>query len=100
MSGRFRRYRSCRRAGNNFKRYNSSKTSSVKKRARGNAKAAANQNDISEVIINLFKTCYTGVSACVQSGFGIEVEPLSTCAVNIYDLLRRSEFYKSYANMY
>lgn len=107
MSGRYRRGR--RRTWNSgFRRSRSYSTmrSSMAKRSRGNLRAANNQNDTSDVVINLMKSVDVGVSG----GFTYQMDgeqPVNhskisqgTCALNIYDLLRKSDFYNSYANMY
>lgn len=107
MSGRFRRGR--RRTWNSGYRrsrgYASGRTS-IAKRSRGNLRAANNQNDTSDVVINLMKSVDVGISGGFTYRYDAE-QPVDhraikagTCALNIYDLLRKSEFYNSYANMY
>jgi len=102
MSGRFGnrwRYRSRVRYARG--RYSGRRVGAAR-RARGNQRAANQQNDISNVTINLMKKIKTGVV-----GYGIKegntmkkVYEIGTCALNIFELLRQSEFYQSYSNMY
>lgn len=107
MSGRFGnrwRYRSRVRYARG--RYSGRRVGAAR-RARGNQRAANQQNDISNVTINLMKKIKTGVI-----GYGVldttdaehpvvkNVYEIGTCALNIFELLRQSEFYQSYSNMY
>lgn len=102
MSGRFGnrwRYRSRVRYARG--RYSGRRVGAAR-RARGNQRAANQQNDISNVTINLMKKIKTGVA-----GYGIKdgnemkkIYEIGTCALNIFELLRHSEFYQSYSNMY
>ena len=65
----------------------------LKRRAIGNYRAAIKQQDKTDVNLNIttkFKT-FQGETLDFQNG---------AYALNIWDLLRRSDFYKSYANMY
>jgi len=103
MSSRFyRRRNNFRYSGNGRRRYsNFSSGSSVVKRARGNLKAASQQNDTSNVVINLMSTTYAGVHFFSGSNAGTAVNYTpDVAAVDIYDMLYRSDFYASYANMY
>ena len=102
MSGRFRR------SGWNFRsrqrfargRY-SGRRVGLQRRARGNQRAANQQNDISNVTINMMKKVKTGVTArrFVIDGVNKDCE-IGTCALNIFELLKKSDFYQSYSNMY
>lgn len=104
MSGRYRRGR--RRTWNSgFRRSRSYSTmrSSMAKRSRGNLKAANNQNDTSDVVINLMKSVDVGVSTGFTWDANIndyKYVNQGVMALNVYDLLRKSDFYNSYANMY
>ena len=84
-------------------------SNTVVRRARGNMRAANNQNDVSNVVINLLKPIYAGVSlgfSVTHRGEGNaylrtdKAYDLGTAAINIYDLLRQSDFFASYAGMY
>lgn len=97
MSGRFgRRWNFRNRVRYARSRYSGRRVGAAR-RARGNARAANQQNDISNVTINLMKKVKAGVT-----GFKIgDVEhEIGTCALNIFELLNKSEFYQSYSNMY
>lgn len=110
MSGRYRRggFSSRRRFAR--ARYRGSRFSSSVRRARGNQRAANNQNDVSNVVVNLMKRVKTGVTAIfdtvttIENGHNVmsisKTYEIGTVAINVYDLLRQSEFYQSYANMY
>ena len=100
MSGRFGRRRFNRRGYSAYRRYGGANRyrSSMARRARGNARAANNQNDTSDVVINLIKPVCVGVSKVKANDNTLFSE--GVCALNIFDILRKSEFYKSYANMY
>jgi len=104
MSGRYRTYgRRSYSTGYRFKRSRTGRGNigTVVKRARGNLRAANQQNDISNVTINLMHSCYAGVDAAYYDNNGTpSFFPLGVTAVNIYEMLKRSSFYKSYANMY
>lgn len=71
--------------------------SNAARRARGNMRAASQQNDTSDVVINLMTTVKTGVTGYtnISGEFSVGV-----AALNVYDLLRKSEFFDSYKNMY
>ena len=101
MSGRFRRFNYRGRARYARGRYSGRRVGAAR-RARGNARAANQQSDISNVIINLMKKVKAGVT-----GFRIGTDlnssklyEIGTCALNIFELLKKSEFYQSYSNMY
>ena len=99
MSGRFRRrsgWRSSRFAGRRSFR-NSYRRGSVASRARGNLRAAQQQNDTSEVVINLMTKVKSGVTGYENNDVKFNI---GTTALNIYDLLRKSEFFESYSKMY
>jgi hypothetical protein len=89
-STRYYRYRNGRYYGR--RRY----TSTIS-RARGNMRAAKQQADQATFTINvptqISTFCFEDNVAGIDAVYGVR-------AVNIYDLLRKSEFYKNYANMY
>ena len=115
MSGRFRRryggysgWRSSRFAGRRSYRTNSR---SLRARARGNQRAANQQADVSDVIINLMNSCVsmvypisnidpTGNAAEVEATATKEFVNIGTCVINIFDLLKKSDFFNCYAPMY
>lgn len=84
---------------NKYKRYYRSKYgSNTRKKSWGNMKAAKQQADQSTFTINIPTniSCFSKKSQNYQNtGHVYGVFPM-----NIYDYLRRSEFYNSYANMY
>ena len=98
MSGRFRR-----RYGFSGRRrfaranYRGSRYGSSARRSRGNMRAASQQNDISNVVINVMKKVKTGVVGLKIDG---TLKEIGTAAINIFELLQKSEFYQSYSNMY
>lgn len=82
-------------------RYGGRRVGSSARRARGNMRAANQQNDISNVTINLMKKIKTGVLGYKKYENGsINSYTIGTCALNVFDLLRKSDFYESYSNMY
>lgn len=89
-STRYYRYR-------NGRYYSRRRYNSTISRARGNMRAAKQQADQATFTINIptqiSTFCYEDNVAGIDAVYGVR-------AVNIYDLLRKSEFYKSYANMY
>lgn len=96
-------YRSGRYYGRNrgYRRYNYYRRSGTTRRSYGNYKAAKQQADNASVILNI----PTQISAFnITKNAGTEQAPVikqfGTYALNIYDLLRKSDFYKSYAAMY
>ena len=77
------------------------------KRSYGQLKAAKQQSDQASFVINVPTevSCFSVKSSLsYMNNFTGEYDPEEvvngTYALNIYDLLRKSEFYKSYANMY
>ena len=106
MSSRFRRnYSTRRRYSTRFRRFGRT-SSGLVRRSKGNMKAANQQNDSSTVVINLMHTLYSGVSKVFDSydndGQLIphNEKYLGVTPVNIFDLLRKSDFFNSYAGMY
>ena len=105
MSGRFRRrgWRSSRFVGRRSFR-NGFRGRSMASRSRGNLRAANQQSDTSDVVINLMTKCKSGVTVFRttqlngQAPAGIYYP--GTAVLNVYDLLRKSEFFDSYKNMY
>lgn len=92
MSGRFRSRRGYRRFGG-FRRSRFSRSSGLRRRARGNMRAANQQSDTSDVVINLMTKVKSGVTGAADTPYG-------TSASNVFQLLRKSEFFSSYSNMY
>lgn len=93
MSGRFRSRRGFRRYGG-FRRTRFARSSGLRRRARGNMRAANQQSDTSDVVINLMTKCKAGVTGTT------DVPNQGTAALNIFELLNKSEFFASYSNMY
>ena len=82
-------------------RYGGRRVGSSARRARGNMRAANQQNDISNVTINLMKKIKTGVLSFSKYENGRSNKyDIGTCALNIFELLKKSDFYESYSNMY
>lgn len=112
MNSRYRfRRRATWSAGSRFSRRRrfGTSSSSLVRRARGNMRAANNQNDSSNVVINLLHSCYAGVSIANDAMQANNVTgrfpspsdiKIGTVAVNVYDLLRKSDFFGSYSGMY
>ena len=73
------------------------KKSSSKRKAIGNYKAALQQKDKTDVNLNIAHRFAVG---CTQVTVGEDTFRTGVYAMNIWDLLRKSEFYQSYANMY
>ena len=95
MSGRYRfRRRGTRRSFRSFARNN---RTSIVRRARGNARAANNQSDTTDITINLMTKCKSGVTGYFYDD---KVYQNGVVAINIYELLRKSDFFNSYAPMY
>lgn len=93
MSGRFRSRRGFRRYGG-FRRSRFSRSSGLRRRARGNMRAANQQSDTSDVVINLMTKCKAGVTGTTDN------PNLGTSALNVFELLSKSDFFDSYSNMY
>ena len=94
MATRYRRrlYGNYYRSG--YRRTYGSKT---RKRAIGNYRAAVQQKDATQVNLNVMHKCSTGYFKKTLNGVS---KNTGVYALNIWDLLRRSEFYQSYASMY
>jgi hypothetical protein len=97
---RYKRYRSY------YNYYNKQQRKAI-----GNYKASLQQKDSTEVNLNIAHKCSTGyISRSIPNVNYDEADPSKgpqnfnffsgVYAVNIWDLLRKSEFYQSYANMY
>jgi hypothetical protein len=98
MSGRFgNRWRYRNRVRYARGRYSGRRVGAAR-RARGNARAANQQNDISNVTINLMKKVKAGVISFKDDNG--EKYDIGTVALNIFELLKKSDFYQSYSNMY
>jgi len=103
MSGRFRsrRWNFPSRIRYARGRYSGRRVGSSARRARGNMRAANQQNDISNVTINLMKKVKAGVTGfCKWENGQSKAYDVGVCALNIFELLKKSEFYQSYSNMY
>lgn len=94
-------WRSYRRRSGPYRKYRK-RSGTYTKRSYGQYKAAKQQADQASFVISI----PTQIAAkCLQKVLPRpdgtqELKELGTYALNIYDLLRKSEFYKSYANMY
>ena len=79
----------------NYRRY----TSKAGRVAKGNYRAASQQKDATQVNLNVMHKCTTKytLDAVIDAPNTVKT---GVYALNIWDLLRRSEFYQSYANMY
>ena len=102
MSGRYR-YR--RRSGWRSRRSTYRNRSSIVKRARGNMRAANAQADSTDVVINLMTKVKTGVTGInhevtINGADVVKEFQLGTSAINIFELLKKSDFFNSYAPMY
>lgn len=89
-------YRSGRYYGRNrgyYRRSGYRRSGNTNRKAWGNMRAAKQQADQSTFTINI----PSQISAFCNSSSG---EVRGTYAMNIYDLLRKSEFFQNYANMY
>ena len=73
-----------------------------KRRATGNQVAARQQRDVSEVTLNIpIRLSCLNASVDVSPTEAVQdMINVGTYVLNIWDLLRKSEFYASYANMY
>ena len=80
-----------------YNRYNRYNRRTAKSKAIGNYKAANQQKDAADVSLNILHKCSTQYAKwTLEQGTFIT----GVYAINIWDLLRKSEFYASYANMY
>lgn len=86
------------RTRSRYSRYSSRST----RRATGNQRAARQQRDTSEVNLNIPTQLIAFNSTITLEPGEIDEKRIhaGTFALNIWDLLRKSEFYQSYANMY
>lgn len=106
MSGRFRRrfgsnYGRRSYSRNRFSRFGSS--TSIARRARGNSRAANQQADSTNVVINLMHKTSAGCACLVKGTTAANsrvMANIGTAAINIFDLLAKSEFFSCYAPMY
>jgi len=73
------------------------KSSSLGKRSSGNLKAAFEQRDQSEVVLNCNNTVSCRIPKRVDGGFE---KDFNVAAVNVFDALYHSEFFGNYAPMY
>lgn len=95
--GRRRNYSWGRRYYRGFGRRNWYYSSRAKRSAYGNQRAANQQKDVSNVVLNVSHKCSC---AYVNKTIGNENFNCGVYALNIWDLLRKSSFYQSYASMY
>ena len=93
-----RRYYSSRYPRRSSRRTYSSSARS-KRRAIGNYRAALQQKDKSDVNLSITHRCECFVGETPDNNIA-NVTDAGVYALNIFDLLRRSDFYQSYANMY
>lgn len=106
MSGRFRRrfgsnYGRRSFSRNRFSRFGSS--TAIARRARGNSRAANQQADSTNVVINLMHKTSAGCACLVKGDTAANARVMAnigTAAINIFDLLAKSEFFSCYAPMY
>lgn len=100
-----RRYSSRYRSGRSYRRAYSS-TSRSQRRASRNQKAAVQQRDQGEVVLNIPTKVdvFNGNTEIREADIDGVAEPYDirngVYALNIWELMRKSEFYQSYANMY
>ena len=100
MSGRYYRRRGYYR-NNNRRSYYWRRGSSTRSKSWGNMKAAKQQADQSTFTINIPSTLNASSKKENKVINGINTPVVTgVYALNIYDLMRRSEFYQSYAGMY
>lgn len=78
-------------------RYSSRATSRTKRRAIGNLIASNAQKDSTQVNLSITTKCS---AKDTTTSIGGEQVTIGAFVINVWDLLRRSEFYQSYANMY
>jgi hypothetical protein len=78
-------------------RYSSRTTGRAKRRAIGNLIAANAQKDATQVNLSITTKCAVKDTTTNINGTNFQS---GAFAINVWDLLRRSEFYQSYANMY
>jgi hypothetical protein len=81
----------------NYRRYKNKYKGSYSKRSYGQFRAAKQQADQSSFIMNI-PTTFTAKT--YKENLAGNTYSIGTYALNIYDLMRKSEYYKSYANMY
>lgn len=82
-------------------RWYNNRRKNMNSKAWGNMKAAKQQADQANITINVPTTitCFAQKATLTYNGKQMEVVK-GVRAINIYDLLRRSEFYTSYCTMY
>jgi hypothetical protein len=79
-----------------------SSSSRSKRRAIGNYKAALQQKDVTQINLSCSHIfdCFNGEVRVPNYDHGKNTLQTGVYALNIWDLLRRSEFYESYSKMY
>lgn len=85
--------------GRRYRRYYRRRGRTVR-RAVGNYRAAAQQKDSTQVNLNIIHKASTIFAKKQIKPAGQGTTLVGVYALNIWDLLRRSEFYQSYASMY
>ena len=99
MATRYRRRLYGRRYYGGYNNYRKNYYSRSARKAIGNYKAAVQQKDATQVNLNIMHKCTTSynLDGTIVTG---KTFTTGVYALNIWDLLRRSEFYQSYASMY
>lgn len=99
--GRRRRY-NISRYPYRFNRGTYTTSSRSTRRAIGNYRAAQQQKDSTQINLSIPSriTCFSGETAYVNEQGVASSLTNGVAAINIFDILRKSEFYQSYANMY
>lgn len=95
----FNRYPRYRRAYTRASRY----TSGTQRRSTGNQVAARQQRDATQVNLSIPSqiSCYSATRQIAVPGTDQTIEIFAgTGVINVWDLLRKSEFYQNYASMY
>jgi len=93
--GNFNKFRKT--SGYPYRKGTYTKSSSLGKRSSGNLKAAFEQRDQSEVVLNCNNTVSCRIPKRVDGGFE---KDFNVAAVNVFDALYHSEFFGNYAPMY
>ena len=101
-----RRSRYATRSSRAYRRRGGTSSSSLR-RASGNYRAALQQRDQSSVNLSIPSTLtVTNKNITINDGFkpdmqqSITIQSGGIAAINVWDLMRKSTFYQSYANMY
>lgn len=101
MSGRYRRNNYYR---NRYRRnyYRNRRNNTYTRRSYGQMRAARQQADQASFVINVptQASCFCKKANLNDYALNTHSVEIGTYAMNIYDILRKSEFYQSYATMY